>query len=321
MQAQSQPVQQPPAFLSTLRNEHRYFQSLLDICRDHIDRLAAGSDTDLDVLEDALRYLAEYPEDYHHPREDLLFDRLRSVDRSSGPILDKLLSGHDTIHTDSNDLHHLVMRLNNGETLDRSLLAAKLARFVDGYETHMRDENEVVFTRAEQELDPEDWENLDAALEHVEDPLFGTRVRRRYRRLAAVLEARLGVARRDLIIAEYLSLGAVVDTMIKLSETGISIGYVAFDRSAKTWRENLATTRKGLASGRVTDAAKLPLKLLHNTLGNIRGGFSDSSKLLRDAVTDIRTPNDMRLDTLKELLRDEWGRREPRKRRSAKQNR
>jgi hemerythrin-like domain-containing protein len=304
---QADETQQVPEFLHTLQDEHRYFQSLIDIATEQQTLLEEDGDVDLDILQDLLQYLAEYPEDYHHPREDLMFDRLREVDPGSGKYIDKLLEGHASIHETSNKLYFMVMRANNGENIRRGKLSRDLKQFIDGYKKHMHDEDDVVFVRAKKALKDNDWEELEESLEHVEDPLFGTRVRRRYRRLANTLEARLGVAKRDLVAAEYLSLGALIDGFITLSDTTVNIGYILRDRTGQTFRENFATTRDTLSSGKFIEIAKLPSRLNQNTFKNMRDGFHETKDVLSKAVEDFRTPYNMRVDTLKDILREDFG--------------
>jgi hemerythrin-like domain-containing protein len=306
-ETQKDETQEIPKFLGTLKDEHRYFQSLFDIAHEQQELLEDDGDVDLDILQEVLQYLAEYPDDYHHPREDLMFDRLREMDSESGKIIDKVLEGHEEIHKESNRLYFTVMRANNGENIRRGKLSGDLERFVAGYEKHMHEEEDLVFTRALETLSDEDWTELDEQMEQVDDPLFGTRVRRRYRHLANVLEARLGVAKRDLVAAEYLSLGALIDSFIMISETTINLGYILSDRTGQTWRENFATARDTLKSGKFIEIAKLPVRLNENSLNNLRDGFQETKVLLRKAAEDIRTPYNMRVDTLKDILREDFG--------------
>ena len=306
-QTQKDETQQIPGFLGTLKDEHRYFQSLFDIAHEQQELLENDGDVDLDILQEVLQYLAEYPDDYHHPREDLMFDRLREMDSKSGKIIDNVLAGHDEIHKEGNRLYFTVMRANNGENIRRGKLSGDLKRFVSGYEKHMHEEEDAVFTRALETLSNDDWAELDEQMEHVDDPLFGTRVRRRYRHLANVLEARLGVAKRDLVAAEYLSLGALIDGMITISETTVNIAYILRDRTGQTWRENYAAARDTVRSGKFVEIVKLPSRLNENSLNNLRDGFHETKDLLRKAAEDIRTPYNMRVDTLKEILREDFG--------------
>ncbi|MBT8080251.1 MAG: hemerythrin domain-containing protein [Gammaproteobacteria bacterium] len=294
------------AFIDSLRDEHHYFRSLLDIGREQQVLLKKGGRSDLGILQQVLQYLAEYPEDYHHPREDLLFDRLRALDPDSESALDALLTGHEAIHRESNRLYFTVMRLNNGERISRDRLARDLEQFIDAYEQHMLDEDDGIFLRATEMLADADWAALDDELEEIEDPLFGTRVRRRYRRLANYLEARLGVARNDFAAAEFLTLSALLDGVLTVSDLGINLGFVLRDKAGQTWRENLAAARDTVDSASLPGLAGLPLKMADNAFRNMRGGMRESGELIRRAAEDLRTPYTMRMDALKNILREDW---------------
>ena len=296
-----------PEFLGTLRDEHRYFESLLDIAREQREFLASRGEVDFKILEDLLQYLAEYPEDYHHPREDILFDRLREIDSGSGAILDKLLAGHKEINRESNHLYFTVMRANSGEAIRKSRLADSLDHFLKGYEKHIHDEDEIVFVRAMEMLSDEDWADVEGGMEYVEDPLFGKRVRRRYRRLANVLEARIGVAKRDLAMAEYLTLGGLIDSVLTLSDATSGLSSIVRQKTNQTLQDNLTATRDGFDSGEIIEVLKLPSRYGGNSLRNLRSGFAEGRDLLCQAFEEIRTPYTMRVDALKDILREDWG--------------
>lgn len=295
-----------PVFLRTLRDEHRYFESLLEIAREQQELLAAGGAVDFRILEELLQYLSEYPEDFHHPREDVLFARLREVDSATGEMLDKLLAGHEDIHTESKSLYYTVTRINRGEKVRKRRLAASLDRFLKGYGKHIHDEEEIIFSRALELLSEQDWTEAERSLAHVDDPLFGRRVRRRYRHLANVLEARIGVAKRDLVAAEYLTLGGLIDSLMTLSDATARLGSIVGRKSSQTLQENLAATRDGFSSGKITEVLMLPSRYGSNAIRNLGSGLAESKDLLCRTVDDIRSPYDMRVDTLKDILREDW---------------
>ena len=65
------------------------------------------------------------------------------------------------------------------------------------------------------------------------------------------------------------------------------------------------------ASGQkvVTDEtmlSRLPFELGGNSLKHLRGGFEEAKEVVSRTVEDIRTPYDMRMDALKDILRDDW---------------
>lgn len=155
-------------------------------------------------------------------------------------------------------------------------------------------------------LDENDWADLEQEMADIDDPLFGTRVRRRYRHLANELEGRLGIAKRDLVVAEYLSLGAVIDNMVTVSETVIELAGVVRENAGTSLRQNLTAARDGLASKSFVKIVRLPAIMTRNSLDSAKKGIAEARTLLGRAVEDVRTPYTMRVDTLKSILRDDW---------------
>ena len=132
-------------------------------------------------------------------------------------------------------------------------------------------------------------------------------VRRRYRRLANYLAARVSVAKSDLVAAEYLSLGALIDGLVTISDTSCDLGSIVRDRTSQTWRENVQATRDGLGAKSFIEFVKLPGHYSGNTLRNLRGGYQECRDTIRNAARELREPIDMRMNVLKDVLREDWG--------------
>lgn len=75
------------ALLERLHGDHRRFAKLLDFLDGEIEKLRAGGDADLERLHDALVYFEDYPSSLvHHPREDLLTERLAERSVENQPV-------------------------------------------------------------------------------------------------------------------------------------------------------------------------------------------------------------------------------------------
>jgi hemerythrin-like domain-containing protein len=55
--------------------EHARFGRLLDLLEREAGRLESGQDPDYQLMLDIVDYLNDYPEKFHHPREDIAFSR------------------------------------------------------------------------------------------------------------------------------------------------------------------------------------------------------------------------------------------------------
>ena len=283
-----------PELLQILTNEHRNFRWLLAIVREEQKQLAT---VDLKTLKDVLRYLSEYPEQSHYPCERRMINRATSIaDDALRKSFESILDDHDRLQTEGNRLYFSVMRARNGEDVGLSNLAAQLTMFADAFDEHLRLEEDILYPIALEILDDEEWVSLLAGVNAIDDPLFGTRVRRRYRHLARVLETRFGWSRRGARIAGHLSLGAIVDKFAVISEAAAGLGVIVADHAAQTFRENLDATRDRIGARKIRDISGLPAVLNGNTLRHMASGFKESRELLARTMDDIRTPYNLRID-------------------------
>jgi len=85
--------------IETLYSEHGYFLSLLDALEQEAEKLQPGRVPDYHLLLDIVDYLTHYPDQYHHPREDLLFAKMLSVDKSFKPDRKRLERRHKTLRS------------------------------------------------------------------------------------------------------------------------------------------------------------------------------------------------------------------------------
>jgi len=161
--------------IQTIRDEHRTLSAVLHGLKQLArDAQNAGVRPGFDVFRAMIRYIDEFPEQLHHPKEDVhLFARL--VNRWPGAA-------------------HLVVELQDEHVkgarlvreLERSLLffedrwpegASEFLKCVDDYADfhwkHMRKEEQQLLPLAEKHLTAEDWNKVDAAFDVNNDPIAG----------------------------------------------------------------------------------------------------------------------------------------------------
>ena len=85
-----QPVGTLPDIVAMLHSEHRYMHALLDILEQQVEKLQPGRIADYPLMLDVVDYLSRYPDQYHHPREDLLFASLARNDTAFLPYQKRL---------------------------------------------------------------------------------------------------------------------------------------------------------------------------------------------------------------------------------------
>ena len=60
-----------------LHQDHRNIRVLLDLLAREIDAVDDASGGDFELMRDVMVYMTRYPDHTHHPKEDLMFERMR----------------------------------------------------------------------------------------------------------------------------------------------------------------------------------------------------------------------------------------------------
>jgi hemerythrin-like domain-containing protein len=169
--------------------EHVYFGQLLNLLRKQIDRFHQGEEPNYELILDIVTYLRDYSDQYHHPREDVAFERLAKACPELELVLARLQQEHRVIaHAGSMLLTH-VQAVLEGTILPRADLESAAATFLVYYDNHIATEEEAVLTRAAKHLTADDWIAVRDAVPLAPDPLFGSAPLDRFRELRRQIAA------------------------------------------------------------------------------------------------------------------------------------
>ena len=156
-----------------LRTDHSHVARLLGLLDRQLDLVKAGANADFSVMEDAMKYMTGYGDRYHHPRENLVFARLRERDAGIGAVLDRLEREHEALAEKGHAFQHVLEGVVDGALAEREAFEAQGRDYVDFLRAHMQSEDGEVFPRAESALSDADWRFVEDSMESREDPLFG----------------------------------------------------------------------------------------------------------------------------------------------------
>ncbi len=151
------------AILRVLRREHQCMARLLDVLERQIARVEAGRAPDYEIVEAVVDFFLEFPDSHHHPKEDLVFAKLRLRDpRAAARVGD--------LHAEHEALAELTLRFADGfdwmledPAPSGDWFEHGARQFVDFLRRHIGLEEEVLFPAAERALEPFDWPEIDAA--------------------------------------------------------------------------------------------------------------------------------------------------------------
>ena len=160
--------------IAAWHTEHEYFARLLRLLRKEIDVFHTGTEPNYELMVDILRYLREYTDCVHHPREDIAFARLARHCPELEVVMARLMQEHRVIAAAGEELLARIEAVVAGDVSPRERLEAAAATYLVYYESHLAKEEREVLGRARAHLTPADWDAVRTGVPAMADPLFGT---------------------------------------------------------------------------------------------------------------------------------------------------
>ena len=161
-----------PQSLRNLQLEHESLGRLLDIMDEWIGDFGESQAPDYQLLQVIADYLLSYPDEVHHPKEDLIFLKLQHRDSDAASKLTQLLNEHRELREITQEFAAIVGD-STGPAASRHEQALQATRkLVDCYRHHIEMEEEHFFPTAESILTKADWAEIDSAFSERTDPLL-----------------------------------------------------------------------------------------------------------------------------------------------------
>ncbi len=159
--------------IDTLRQEHANIAKLLDILEAQLGRFDRAEAPDYEIVQGIADYFVGFPDRCHHPKEDLVYGKLRVRDPAAAAAVGDLEAEHakvaDRIRRFAETIGHVTGDLEvSREFVDRTVRA-----FIGAERRHMALEEERFFPAALQALTDADWAEIDAQVGDENDPVFG----------------------------------------------------------------------------------------------------------------------------------------------------
>ena len=159
--------------LRALIEEHAYQLRVFGLLEKQVAALNQRKQPDYEVMHGVMRYMTQYPDRFHHPKEDLVFHKLVQRDKSFRLQVGQLLEEHVQIRARGMELLGLIDRSRaDPATADTHVLRKSAHAYIGHLRRHMDVEELRLFPRAQQVLRAADWAEIDVRMKPVLDPLF-----------------------------------------------------------------------------------------------------------------------------------------------------
>jgi hemerythrin-like domain-containing protein len=162
-----------PDILRALSEEHIYQLRVVKLLEKQVAALNQRQQPDYEVMHGVMRYMTNYPDRFHHPKEDLVFRKVMQRDPSSRPQVKQLLKEHQLIIAKGAELLAVIdrCRAEPGKA-DTYALRKSAHAYIGSLRRHMDVEMLRIFPRAQQVLRAADWAEVDARMKPILDPVF-----------------------------------------------------------------------------------------------------------------------------------------------------
>ena len=115
--------------IEQIRDEHRNMAKLLDVLDRQIAIFESGGSPDYEIVFGVVEYLKDWSDRWHHPKEDLVLDKLRIRDPAAAEAVGELDKHHDALAALTDQFLEVIREVLNEEELPRDRVSRLAAEF------------------------------------------------------------------------------------------------------------------------------------------------------------------------------------------------
>lgn len=158
--------------IESLREEHRNIEQLLLVLERELNVFSRGDRPDYEIINAVISYFLDYPDCCHHPKEDMIFEKLKARDSVAAESVGDLEAEHRNEGKRLRRVSDMIRGILTNEEAPAQTFDNVMRDFVEQERRHMKMEERVLFSSAVTALRPEDWAVIEARWSEAEDLLF-----------------------------------------------------------------------------------------------------------------------------------------------------
>ncbi len=165
--------------VETLREEHRNIEELLLVLEQELSVFDRSERPDYEVIQAVIRYFEDYPDCCHHPKEDMIFEKLKARDAVAAKSVGDLEAEHQNEGQRLRRVAHMIRSILTDHDVLRQTFGDIMRDFIEQERKHMEMEERVLFPAAVSALQPDDWAGIDAIWSEQKDTMFNVAIEER----------------------------------------------------------------------------------------------------------------------------------------------
>ena len=146
--------------INILRQEHRNIEKLLLVLERELAIFARGERPDYEVIHAVVAYFQVYPDAYHHPLEDMVFEKLKARDFAAAAKIGDLAADHRRGAERLRRVGQAVESVLADRELLRQTVNNIIRDFIEQERRHVAMEERDFFPAAVNALQPQDWAEI-----------------------------------------------------------------------------------------------------------------------------------------------------------------
>jgi hemerythrin-like domain-containing protein len=166
--------------IDSLRREHRNIEKLLLVLERELSVFDRGERPDYQVIHAVIAYFLVYPDTYHHPQEDMIFEKLKERDPTAAENIGDLAAEHWSCAKRLRRVAQAVESVLSDQEVLRHTVHDIILNFIEHERRHIAMEERDFFPAAVKALQHQEWEEIASRLTHRKDPLFSEAVEERF---------------------------------------------------------------------------------------------------------------------------------------------
>jgi len=162
--------------IEILREEHRNIEELLLVLEQELHVFDRNEQPDYEILQAVISYFQDYPDCCHHPKEDMIFEKLKARDPVAAGSVGDLEAEHQNEGKRLQRVAQMIRSILTHHEVLRPTFDDIMRDFIEHERKHMEMEERVLFPAAVNALQPEDWAGIDAIWSEKKDTMFNVAI-------------------------------------------------------------------------------------------------------------------------------------------------
>ena len=162
--------------IEILREEHRNIEELLLVLEQELNVFDRNEQPDYEILHSVISYFQDYPDCCHHPKEDMIFEKLKARDPVAAGSVGDLEAEHQNEGKRLQRVAQMIRSILTHHEVLRPTFDDIMRDFIEHERKHMEMEERVLFPAAVNALQPEDWAGIDAIWSEKKDTIFNVAI-------------------------------------------------------------------------------------------------------------------------------------------------